>query len=92
MKKLSLKPNAFNKGEILTKTQLKKVLGGYVGSASPGCNTAPCNWRFNGQSEIGDCISYPVINGSVMSYLCYCRTASNTNPATSGPSESCRLS
>ncbi|QNR83927.1 hypothetical protein H9N25_18660 [Pedobacter riviphilus] len=28
MKKLTLKPNAFNKGEVLTREQLKRVMGG----------------------------------------------------------------
>ncbi|WP_431293127.1 hypothetical protein [Pedobacter sp. P26] len=27
MKKLSLKPNAFDKGEVLTRSQLRKVMG-----------------------------------------------------------------
>ncbi|MGM9476482.1 hypothetical protein ACS5PU_08625 [Pedobacter sp. GSP4] len=35
MKKLSLKPNAFDKGEVLTRAQLKKVMGG-TGSGDTG--------------------------------------------------------
>ncbi|WP_293788739.1 hypothetical protein [uncultured Pedobacter sp.] len=44
MKKLSLKPNAFNKGEVLTRTQLKKVMGGVgSGAGTPGgSNGNPC--------------------------------------------------
>ncbi|MCX2495858.1 hypothetical protein OQX63_20355 [Pedobacter sp. PF22-3] len=35
MKKLSLKPNAFDKGEVLTRAQLRKVMGG-IGSTNGG--------------------------------------------------------
>lgn len=47
MKKLSLKSNAFDKGEVLTRSQLKKVMGG-VGSGLSGCNancTCPSGYR-----------------------------------------------
>lgn len=36
MKKLILKPNAINNGEVLTRAQLKKVMGG-TGSYGSGC-------------------------------------------------------
>lgn len=38
MKKLSLKPNAFDKGEVLTRTQLRKIMGG-SGSHGEKCET-----------------------------------------------------
>lgn len=34
MKKLNLKPKAFNQGTVLTRTQLKKVMGGDVSTTS----------------------------------------------------------
>lgn len=34
MEKLSLKSNAFDKGEVLTRAQLKKVIGGEEGSGT----------------------------------------------------------
>lgn len=49
MKKLILNPNAFNKGEVLTRAQLKKVMGGDgsdTGSGAGGyykcCNYQNC--------------------------------------------------
>lgn len=38
MKKLSLKPNAFDKGEVLTRTQLRKVMGGTNPNDTSVCN------------------------------------------------------
>lgn len=38
MKKLTLNSNAFNKGEVLTRAQLKKVMGGSgSGDGNPNC-------------------------------------------------------
>ncbi len=37
MKKLTLTPNAFDKGEVLTRTQLKKVMGGSGSGSGHGC-------------------------------------------------------
>ncbi|MDQ0968484.1 hypothetical protein QFZ20_003887 [Flavobacterium sp. W4I14] len=47
MKKLSLKPNAFDKGEVLTRAQLRKVMGGDgSGSGSgPGGYYKCCNYQ-----------------------------------------------
>jgi len=45
MKKLSLKSNAFDKGEVLTRTQLKKVIGG-DGSGSGGTGGFRCRFKF----------------------------------------------
>jgi len=40
MKKLNLKSNAFNKGEVLTRSQLKNVMGGTtVPVTGPHCQT-----------------------------------------------------
>ncbi|MGM9476841.1 hypothetical protein ACS5PU_10430 [Pedobacter sp. GSP4] len=68
MKKLSLNPNAFDKGEVLTRAQLKKVMGG--GSA-PESGESPkitacqdkkdgdyCVWTYEGTSYEGHCRSY----------------------------------
>lgn len=46
MKKLSLKPNAFNKGEVLTRAQLKKVIGG-LGSGEGPCDPPTAETCFN---------------------------------------------
>ncbi|NQX40836.1 hypothetical protein HQN84_18450 [Pedobacter steynii] len=46
MKKLSLKPNAFNKEEVLTKKQLKKVLGG-DGSSAPGSTFCRFKYKYS---------------------------------------------
>jgi len=50
MKKLSLKPNAFNKEEVLTKTQLKKVLGG-DGSDTPGSTFCRFKYKYSDFDE-----------------------------------------
>jgi hypothetical protein len=43
MKKLNL--TAFDKGEILTRAQLKKVIGGYdAATCAADCNTCPEGW------------------------------------------------
>lgn len=72
MKKLNLKSNAFNKGEVLTRAQLKKVLGGDgsedFGSGSAdiskikACETFAmgdcCTFITNGTEYPGKCSSY----------------------------------
>ena len=72
MKKLSLKSSAFNKGEVLTREQLKKVMGGDDGSGSGGgggdspkvkaCsgkkNGDSCSFVYNGTDSYGYCRAY----------------------------------
>jgi len=52
MKKLSLKSNAFDKGEVLTREQLKKVMGG-DGSEPGSCTYTSGNASCT--STNGDC-------------------------------------
>lgn len=49
MKKLNLKPNAVNKGEVLTRAQLKKVMGGMGSEAGSG----------DGAGNYKCCYNYP---------------------------------
>ncbi|HTM98872.1 MAG TPA: hypothetical protein VL088_09030 [Pedobacter sp.] len=42
MKKLTLKLNAFSQGEVLTRAQLKKVVGGNGSGFEDGCIETPC--------------------------------------------------
>lgn len=72
MKKLTLKPNTVTKGEVLTRAQLKKVMGGDLGSngsGTPGgtpkidaCKQKKagdrCSWIYNGYEVWGYCRSY----------------------------------
>jgi len=49
MRNLNLKSKAFNKGEVLTRAQLKKVIGGDgsgVGDCSAVCNSCPEGYSF----------------------------------------------
>ncbi len=52
MKKLKLTPSTYNRGEVLTKAQLKKVMGG-DGSGSPCMNNGDCG--INGNCVYGYC-------------------------------------
>lgn len=52
MKKLSLKPNAFSKGEVLTRAQLKKVMGGDASATGSG-GDSPCFTTYFLRNEYG---------------------------------------
>ncbi|QNR84861.1 hypothetical protein H9N25_23810 [Pedobacter riviphilus] len=43
MKKLTLKPNAFEKAEVLSRTQLKKVMGGLENGSGSGDYMCQCD-------------------------------------------------
>lgn len=43
MRKLNLDSSVFRAGEVLSRSQLKKVLGGYGGYEGPGACTAAVN-------------------------------------------------
>lgn len=72
MKKLVLKSSAFNGGEVLSREQLKKVMGGDGGSGNgSGSGGSPkidacsgksvgdsCFWTYQGTSYSGRCQSY----------------------------------
>jgi hypothetical protein len=51
MKKLTLRPNAFEKGEVLSRTQLKKVIGG-VSSSPIGNGSGDYMCQCDGQVAI----------------------------------------
>lgn len=85
MKKLSLDALPFQKGEVLTRSQLKKVLGG-AGSGEEGSDTdKPCNdpnecstvddicTRNNTQ---GTCKAFKCGTGKYETTIKYCMTGS----------------
>jgi len=55
MKKLSLKPNVINKGEILTRTQLKKVMGGNGSGTGSGNCFLRCDQNSSSGTSVSDC-------------------------------------
>ncbi|ARS40447.1 hypothetical protein CA265_12580 [Sphingobacteriaceae bacterium GW460-11-11-14-LB5] len=79
MKKLSLKPNAFKKGEVLTRAQLKKVMGGtgsgigncqenyYLSCTTPGGKEDWCRSSISGDATAACNAIYPAYNGSGVS-------------------------
>lgn len=62
MKKLSLKPNAFDKGEVLTRAQLKKVMGG-TGSGDDGSTREYCTYSFKDGSQESGWVTNPPDSG-----------------------------
>jgi len=57
MKKLSLNASAFPKGEVLTRAQLKKVLGGDGSGGTDDCKSE-CNADSDCTGEYKICKSY----------------------------------
>lgn len=81
MKKLSLSVKTFKKRKILTRSQLKKVLGGY-GSSAPNCKMeTDCKLFINGQNEEGDCSEYGFIGSDGYPHVeCFCKTLNHQTP------------
>lgn len=79
MKKLKLQALKFGTGEILTREQLKNVLGGDDPSGGSGgvwkCSNSTCILVFNGNNESGQCAWY--LEGQV---TCFCKTAEHSTP------------
>jgi hypothetical protein len=67
MKKLKLKSLEFGAKEALTRTELKKVLGG--NGSGWGCNMNPCSILVGTVTYNGYCQQTPG------AYDCYCKTA-----------------
>lgn len=84
MKKLILKPNAFDRGEVLTRVQLRKVMGG-TGSSDSGssnyCLThancpsgSVCVFQFNsGDVAMGICCTSDDLHGTGPNPNSFCR-------------------
>jgi natural product precursor len=54
MKKLTLKDLSFLKGEVLSRSQLKRVLGGHIGSASGSGSHSPGSGSMAGYAHCPD--------------------------------------
>lgn len=102
MKKLKLTTSVFDKGEVLTRTQLKKILGGDGsgdggGETVPNCSSGPCDYVYydnlgQEQKKHGSCM-IQVIPGSVLEkekYNCYC-SASGPIPVNYNGTSHCQL-
>ncbi|RBQ11507.1 hypothetical protein [Pedobacter miscanthi] len=76
MKKLVLKKEILLDGEILTRSQLKNVLGGFnLDTSSTGCATVTSCFNDTGCSEVSDCPSCKNVGGAP------------TDPGECGPKE-----
>ncbi len=84
MKKLKLDFQQLN-AEVLTRSQLKQILGGKVdGSVHPdACSSGPCTVYDNGQTYSGTCGLYDMGGGL---YVCECETALGFYNPTGGTS------
>ncbi len=83
MKKLRLNVNAFDKGEVLSRAQLKKVMGGDTGSIISSKCRDQTTCRFvdgGGSSEEGYCSSYGHMEGNIAIVECYCKTRNHSTP------------
>ncbi len=93
MKKLSLKSNAFNKGEVLTRAQLKKVMGGNESGSGDTCNDgATCKVVITGvvdgepfTSESTGTCSKDTFGSTI---TCYCSAAGGKGSLTSNGGKS----
>lgn len=81
MKKISLKHLDHNATELLTKEQLKNVLGGYSPSSSRACKQGPCTVAVQESSGM-----WREYSGSCV------YKAGNTNGGTGYPQGSCHCS
>jgi len=83
MKKLSLKPGAF-KGEVLTRAQLKKVMGGYGSDETAVCKIAVCSFTdSNGNTSHGTCGGKGTVTSvpyGTITMECFCNTGAHTSP------------
>ncbi len=86
---------AFNKGEVLTRAQLKKVMGGVGGSlggGSPVCKDVACQLITSGNvKESGFCSSYGFMDGDRPIVECFCQTDNHSTPATITSSSNCNV-
>ena len=84
MKKLMLDPNAFDAGEVLTRAELKKVMGGF-GSSVADCNEdTDCNYvDAKGSLEPGLCSQYMFQGDDGRPHAeCFCKTKNHQEPST----------
>lgn len=87
MKKLKLNVNAFNKGTVLTREQLKKVLGGSIsGSGAPACKEqTECNYFDGTTTEPGECASWGFYDEAGYPHVeCFCKTKNHQQPTALG--------
>jgi hypothetical protein len=76
MKKLSLNASVFQKGEVLTKSQLKKVLGGDGSGTEPGGGLIQCRYKYK-YSETDDWTNWSDWTDSLVSCNSNCLTFIN---------------
>ncbi|WP_412467249.1 hypothetical protein [Pedobacter sp. KLB.chiD] len=72
MKKLSLKPTAFAKGEVLTKAQMKKVVGGSCGVKINGNWYSVSGGRSEAEGSLGRSGTWNngQVSGTVTNWCC----------------------
>jgi len=79
-----LDPNAFDAGEVLTRAELKKVMGGFGSGASPNCKEqTDCNYvDAKGSLEEGLCSSYAFEGDDGRPHVtCFCKTEHHAEPS-----------
>jgi len=85
MKKLKLNENVFNKGILLDRQQLQKIMGGTFNTSAPGCKDSEtsCNVYFKDEdrTEKGYCSSYGHMEGDFPVVECFCQTENHTEPS-----------